>query len=768
MGREWYWSRSTKRVDRESPGCISAVLQFFDFHHFPCTLQPPSFKADSFLQEDLTILKGVEAPRNSLESEEESFMGSASFSSIMKEEDSDIPIGIQLGTKQVTVRGRAAAKARMEELSSESSSSPWTTKSPNLVARLMGLDILPDNFSPCSSFSSSTHIVRSNSLGRPYHHQLLQERNACAAVKRDIRSRRPLQSRTNFIDSEVAGTRSLPDTPRISSARRSDVEHRLSLQINKENLLPTEDFGYIGRVSRDSVPCSPYSTKSKRKEWRHDDENRSPRHYARQIVKQVKERVGRKIGLDIINTTSTRTRANEGENALTTKSKKTRRLTKQADESSPSKHSTPTCSPRLRFMETTKSAGMITSSPTHEHQTSHSPRPYRPSSPPSPCPPPLQSTVQSSSLSSSASVCADNQLQSPKAANAAAAASKPKPKPLPLRQQTANKCKKGSSTERFTQRLKKPPQATETIRNVREGALTREPPNKANVSEKKNNKTPLSNDFVNITVPSFVPFNKEQQPQQPSSQAPVVHRIAQDSKRCSQLSSGSSLTYESHRQEQSLVHQDDNNNNNDSSNGGDAEFEYVFKILKRTGIDRDTLVSFTRWFSPSHPLDPSIFHHLEQSYLQDKENPNNFLLLLHLGGESGGGGGSPLKHRWNRKLLFHLVDEILGDVLRPLLNTKPWLSCICIDNGGDCTSPYSVMTGSQLLDRLWTQIRSYPCANCQVLQDIDALIDKDLPHTNVRTVLPFSEEGESIVFEIERDILDSLVHETAAVSFALF
>ncbi|XP_010272606.1 PREDICTED: uncharacterized protein LOC104608346 [Nelumbo nucifera] len=783
MGREWYWGRSTKRGgDKESPGCMSAVLQFFDFHQFPSTLQQTSLKVEPFLHEDLsTVVKGVEAPRNSLESEKGVFVSSASLSSIKKEEeeeDLNIPMaGIRVEIKQRTSGREAgnAAKARKEELSSESSTPPGI-KTPNLVARLMGLDILPDSFSPCSS--SSTH-VRSRSFGRVYHHHHLQERNACAAVKRDIRSRRALQSRTNFMDCscEVTGTRSLPDTPRISAARRSDVDPRFSLQINKENLLSTEEFGdYFGRVSRDSLPCSPYSSskliKLRRREWRQDDENRSPSNYAREIVKQVKENARRRVGLvDITNTT--RIIAGEGDEALAiTKSKKTRRFTlaKQGDESSPSpgkNSSTMACSPRLRFLETKSKPVMAASASSHHQASSHSPRPPRPISVISPPSPPPQTTALSP-LSSSTSACGDNQSQPKAPSSKTAKLNALQQQQQQKQEQTAKKCKKASA-ERFTQRLKKPPQTTETIRNVREEAFVRAAPsNKASISDKKTKKTPLSNDFVNIAVPSsFVPLKKEQPP---PSQTPGV-QIAHDSKRCSQLSSGSSRTYEA-RQTQTLVHHDGKNSG--SSNGGHAEFEYVSRILKCTGIDGDTMVPFTRsrWFSPSHPLDPSIFHHLERSFVED---PNNTLTLIRGGNGAVSASSGSLSHRWNRKLLFHVVDEILTEVLRPYLSKKPWLSCVGNRGCSGCSSSPLIkmnqqmvmMNGSQLMDEIWWRIRSFPCANCQVLQDIDALIEKDLPDTNVRTVLPFSEEGESIVFEIERDILDSLVHETAAVCLAL-
>ncbi|KAF8380377.1 hypothetical protein HHK36_027862 [Tetracentron sinense] len=666
MGRERYWGggRSMRKEggEKESHGCMSGVLQLFDFPQFQFALhQQPSFKPDPFLQEDPTHVKGVEAPRNSLESEEGPFMGAASFSSIMKEEDLKIPVGIRLETVAETGGKAGVSKPRIEDLSSESSSSPGT-KTPNLVARLMGLDLLPDDLSPCSS----SILVKSSSQRFNLHQHHLQERNASAVLKRELRSRQPLQSRTNnttnFMENhhelryEITGSRSLPDTPRISSARRSDVDPRLSLSINKENMIINGEFDY-----------SPVM-KGRKKEWiREEDENRSPSYYARQIVKQVKESVSRKVGLDITNSPRNR----EGD-SLTIKSKK-KGVSKTGDiESSTSKHSTPSCSPRLRFLEP-KNKPVTTS--VAKDKTSHSPKPL---SKPCPISPPLMSSTPATSENQSP-------LQPPK----------------PKSQQSISKCKKASS-ERFTQRLKKPPQTSETIRAPPVPAAT----TKLNLAEKKKcKKTPLSNDLLSTKLPQ------------------------------KQLSSCSSQTYKQEAT-QMLVDRDDHNSTGDDV----AEFRYVSAILKRTGIDRDSVVSITRWFTPSHPLNPSIFHHLEHSLMLDSK-------ATFLG---------QLRHFCNRRLLFNLIDEILVEILKPHLGLKPWLPSMSYSS-----IRHDNFTGFQLLDRLCEKIRSFPLADCQSGQDIDALVEKDLPDANMRR-LPILDEAELIVIEIERDILDSLVHEIAS------
>lgn len=111
----------------------------------------------------------------------------------------------------------------MEDALSESCNSSPGTKTPNLVARLMGLDLLPENSSPrLSSYKNNN-------------------------------------------------ARSLPATPRISTASRPSTEidhhHRLSLQII-------------------------------------DDQ--STRHYAKHIAKQARENINLRVGADITNVVNKR------------------------------------------------------------------------------------------------------------------------------------------------------------------------------------------------------------------------------------------------------------------------------------------------------------------------------------------------------------------------------------------------------------------------------------------------------------------------------
>ncbi|KAJ6339257.1 hypothetical protein OIU77_007255 [Salix suchowensis] len=639
MGKEWYYWGGGKTSKKgggggegekdgvNSPsGCMCAVFQLFDFHQqfqFPLNHEQQS---SNFLQpssllplDDPPVPKGAEAPRNSLEMEEEEPSLPSS-----KDEKFYIPMGIQIKTKGVP----------NDSSSSEISSSPGT-KTPNLVARLMGLDLLPDQLTYSPSHCSSS------TLGTPHLPQKPQFKHRhCRPQQPPHRSKRS-SPRSCTLDHDFSGTRSLPETPRISSARRSDVEHRLSLQINKEN---AGEDPVISRLSS-----------LKRRELKVEEENRSPGHYARQIVKQVKESVSRKVGLDITNTEinreQTRRRDQELELVSQYRSKKilskARSTTKMVDASgnSPGKRSvtTTSCSPRMKFLEPQNKP--TTAPPCKDHSNiSHSQK----------TPSLLSQDTKTSTKPDLPQVQQDQQYQH--------------------QQRPFKKCNKvteekfGPPPPRF---VKKPLKTSDIIRTKREEPFIRsKSARETNMPDKKCNKTPLSND-LNISLPTLLPAVKKD-PTPPATKIPQkqVSNAAQESKWCSQLSSCSSQSY---RQPQATRRLDARvNNNDDKSNNGVAthiittgdgsaaqeEYEYISRILKRTGIDKDTPVSFTRWFSPSHPLDPSTFYYLE--HFTTPASTTTCQARHNLG------------RRCNRKLLFNLVDEILVNILRPYIYVKPW------------------------------------------------------------------------------------------------
>lgn len=170
-----------------------------------------------------------------------------------------------------------------------------------------------------------------------------------------------------------------------------------------------------------------------------------------------------------------------------------------------------------------------------------------------------------------------------------------------------------------------------------------------------------------------------------------------------------------------------------------AESQYVCETMRCAGTGSDTrLSSFTRSFSPSHPLQPSIFRDLENSFSTRSD------------GNSSNVSRQALDHRCNRKQLFPLVGELLADLLKPYLNDKPRVNAI---------QSCSLRTGWQLIDKPRTNIE------CQVLEDIDTIIDRDLPESEMRRPRASEEEGDCLVSELERDIWEELVLEVVRDEF---
>lgn len=162
---------------------------------------------------------------------------------------------------------------------------PETPRTPGLVARLMGIDGLPD---PAPSPPAT---ARQRQLSETAKNQLKKREPRSSKLNECKKEpRQPLRSINCNARLSDVGSRSLPDTPRASSARSSwDVDARFSLQIHRENLNTSHSNLPAGEYS---LPPSPthYSMKPRRK---YQDENRSPRsrEYVKEIVKQMKESI---------------------------------------------------------------------------------------------------------------------------------------------------------------------------------------------------------------------------------------------------------------------------------------------------------------------------------------------------------------------------------------------------------------------------------------------------------------------------------------------
>lgn len=211
------------------------------------------------------------------------------------------------------------------------SSSAETPRTPCLVARLMGLEISKDQASsptpktPPLREPQAKSRVRNNKKNVGGHQFTRRESPSPRQPLGSLSCNVAASPRVRMVD---AGSRSLPETPRVSSATSCYVDPRFSLQLNKSTSKAMKDeLSYFCKVTGNHLPSPPsaYSaTRSRKKEfvW-HQDENRSPRshRYAREIVEQVKESIsGRRGGSggdggcsagDGIKSKSTRTRPTE-------------------------------------------------------------------------------------------------------------------------------------------------------------------------------------------------------------------------------------------------------------------------------------------------------------------------------------------------------------------------------------------------------------------------------------------------------------------------
>lgn len=94
------------------------------------------------------------------------------------------------------------------------------------------------------------------------------------------------------------------------------------------------------------------------------------------------------------------------------------------------------------------------------------------------------------------------------------------------------------------------------------------------------------------------------------------------------------------------------------------------------------------------------------------------------------------------------------DILKPYISLKPWVGV-----GGPNSHR---MYGSELIGILCEKIGGFPAANCQVLEDIDGLIEGDMRNsTRVLGETAFADEAEKLVADIEHDVVDTLVGEVA-------
>ncbi|MED6204703.1 hypothetical protein PIB30_011384 [Stylosanthes scabra] len=665
MGKDyWYWptfsssSSSSSSKASATSGCMSALFQTFDFHpfHFSTNQQQHKSPSSSSSSSSSTISISQYLSKGAAAAPQEpttNTFQSHHATSSSKQQHLQIPKNIiRIKTSRSILTRTRSGNYSSDDFSSEMSFSPGT-KTPTLVARLMGLDLLPDNnnnnnnsSSSSSSSTLSTPILNTNNNNNPqlhhnpkarqrHHHQIMRHRHSTDSI----------------------GTipRSLSEAP-----RRSDVEHsRLSLQINKENIIGVDDDTYLE---------TPRFSFSKRKFDENNNSNsssRSPSQYARQIVKQVKESVSRRVGItDITNTIKNRDQESVGPQI------RFKKATSSNNEScSPGKQS-----PRIgRFIDTkhsnnnnnnnNKQSNSITKpSPSPSPLKSKDQKPL-PSSPTTTTPLPPVAKIETQ-LSSKI-----DDLQSKKSSSSV-------PKSKRSRTTTTNTEKLGSGVSRAT-----PPQ-TSSIRKKQQESFIACALSPTRPKAKNRSTHPLSSNLLLNTAPNLLPLKTHPSP----LPTKILQKQACDTEEqklsIAQLSSCACQKYKKPATAATTT----------TGTGTDdegPEFQYIKSILSRIGLGKATLPHIQyQWFSLSHPLDPSLFHYLEIHHYPSSNSDN---------------WRDQLGPRCNRRLLFDLVDELLSEILgRPK------------------------QAHGLLVERVWRKVRRLlPGAKCEFLEDIDGLIEME-------------------------------------------
>ncbi|CAL0320455.1 unnamed protein product [Lupinus luteus] len=303
-------------------------------------------------------------------------------------------------------------------------------------------------------------------------------------------------------------------------------------------------------------------------------------------------------------------------------------------------------------------------------------------------------------------------------------------------QKPAPKCKK-IGKEKFSSMVNKPQQKSSIRKKQEEAFVIRRPPSPRrdnNIKTKTKRTHPLPCNVLknlNTTVSTLHPVKTYPSP--PATKIPQKQvSETREPKWSTQLSICSSQRYKQEALAHTLGTQGRVTNDKNKSNGVSTtteegpEFQYISTILARTTVPH-------QWFSTFHPLDPSNFHQLELH-----PTYNSTLSSTHDGKDSIFTRNNQLGPRCNQRLLFDLIGQVLSEIL-----VKPKYC-----NYDD---------GVSLLDTVWNKVRSFPRAKCEVLEDIDGLIEMKDEEEEGR------EREEGLVAEIEGNIFETLVHETVTV-----
>jgi Domain of unknown function (DUF4378)/DUF761-associated sequence motif len=569
------------------------------------------------------------------------------------------------------------------------SDTPETPRTPSLVARLMGIDGLPD---PAPSPPAT---ARQKQLSESTKNQLKKREQRTSKLHECKKEpRQPLRNINCNARLSDVGCRSLPDTPRVSSAYSWDIDARHSLQIHRENSNSNTNSSHSNvPFGEYSLPPSPthYPMKPRRK---YQNENKSPRsrEYAKEIVKQMKESI-----------------TNRKENSSEDGNSKSKRSSARGDEKHDrSCHTKPTLtgvSPRPQSV------------PAPSSKTTELPMKAK-----------LQDHIPNL-----------NVLERPVRVKP----SRPPPSPPAVAAGGPGKCNKGTN-ERFTARFKKPTPPMSGFLSSGTGIVTGD--ETCSVVIEKNEITPKlfrSPQVINLSI-----FDSKLLSFFLSSFKVIRTQLIY----INAFSNPRFLHYFFNLQLINSIKKDESTSSLQpkilkscrTRPDQDLEYKYVRSMLHRGGFMGPS--HNTKRYSRSSPVDPIVFHQLEVELPVDDTRYRS----------------SALQYRWNRKHIFHLVQELLSDLLDCTGHSIHLIYNGKCNAGKNC---YNSCSGAQLLRKLWKQIERIPSADCQYLGDIDELVAADIPVSNIRELTrhpAMLDLASDVAAEVEQVILDELIEETAA------
>jgi hypothetical protein len=567
---------------------------------------------------------------------------------------------VQIGVQIEPVFDALAARANTRRPKPTApSSEAETPRTPSLVARLMGIDGLPDHqpspspghrtTRPSSSFDKENTVPRSPAP--PASAAPAKGEKKKRVIPESMNRREPLRS----LSCNVVEARSLPDTPRGStSARASWDGPRLSLQALKESVLDRA----AQYMSMPSSPTSSAAAAAAGGRKKKKERERAAKEHAREILRQAKENVA--------------TRKSKSSSPAAEKKRHVSGF-RNKENVIPCPAAATVVEDKLVDVVQAAAGKPTTVAAAKAHQVGSTEHP------------PLSSHNNNLRVP----LAPRQQSPPPPPPPQRAKPSRPPPPPPPLDPPT--RAKRPDGCERFATRIKKPAAS----------AAGGQPP-------------PPALPPVAMPTPSSVPattsssaLGSERVPHAPPSSVPVEE---------------------------------------------DPEYRYLRTVLERGGFMRSPPRRPGRPYSAASPVDPIVFH----------------LLELELPAEESRLG--TLRHRWNRKLLFHLAQELLADMV-----VVPQQQDASSGTGRARGAPLTTLSGAPLLGKVWSKVRGFPAADCRVVGDIDALVAADLEESAARAGRrrrlaehpAVAEEAGDVAEEVADRVVEALLGECVAESVSL-